>query len=41
MEEDARRPDFVLNGEQAVDLALEFNLNPIIDDDAGFDIRPM
>ena len=40
MTEDQRRPDYILTAEQACDVALEYGFNPIVDDEAAFDILP-
>lgn len=32
------RADYILNGEEACDIALEFGFDPIIDDEAAFDL---
>ncbi|ORY27498.1 hypothetical protein BCR39DRAFT_538296 [Naematelia encephala] len=40
MPEEQRRPDYLLTAEQACDVALEYGLNPIIDDERAFDILP-
>lgn len=40
MEEDMRRADYLLNSDDASNLALEYNMNPIIDSERGYDIYP-
>lgn len=40
MPENHRRADYLLNSDEAGNLAIEFDLNPIIDEDKGFDIFP-
>ncbi|WVR03987.1 translation initiation factor IF-2 [Kwoniella sp. DSM 27419] len=40
MSEDQRRPDYLLNAEQSCDIALEYGFNPVVDDEASFDIYP-
>ncbi|KAK4687072.1 translation initiation factor IF-2, partial [Tremellales sp. Uapishka_1] len=40
MTADQQRGDYLLNSESAIDLALEFNKNPIVDDERSFDIYP-
>lgn len=40
MTEEQRRPDYNLTADEASNIAIEFNLNPIIDADRGFDIYP-
>ncbi|KAL1410235.1 translation initiation factor IF-2 [Vanrija albida] len=40
MSENQRRADYLLNADEASNLAIEFNLNPIVDEDKGFDIYP-
>lgn len=40
MTEEQRRPDYLLNADEASNVAIEFDLNPIVDADKGFDIYP-
>ncbi|WVQ94490.1 hypothetical protein IAU59_001569 [Kwoniella sp. CBS 9459] len=40
MSEDQRRSDYLLNAEQACDIAIEYGFNPVVDDEASFDIYP-
>ncbi|ODO09433.1 translation initiation factor IF-2 [Cryptococcus amylolentus CBS 6273] len=40
MTEDERRPDYLLSAEQACNIAIEYGYNPIVDDEASFDIYP-
>lgn len=40
MTENQRRPDYLLSADEASNLAIEFDLNPIVDEDKGFDIYP-
>jgi translation initiation factor IF-2 len=40
MSEEVRSSAFLLNADDATSLALEYNLNPIIDSDRGYDIYP-
>lgn len=40
MDEDHRRPDYILNAEQACDIAIEYGFNPVVDDERAFDIFP-
>ena len=40
MKEDQRRSDYILNSEDAVNIAIDFGYDPIIDDEAFFDILP-
>lgn len=40
MSEDQRRSDYLLNAEEACNIAIEYGYNPIVDDDASFDIYP-
>lgn len=40
MADDQMRADFFLNSDQAFELALELNLEPVIDSDRGFDLYP-
>lgn len=40
MNEDMRRADYLLNADDATSLALEYNFNPIIDSERGYDIYP-
>ncbi|WWC68814.1 translation initiation factor IF-2 [Kwoniella pini CBS 10737] len=40
MSEDQRRSDYLLNAEQACDIAIEYGFDPIVDDEASFDIYP-
>ena len=39
MTDGQRRPDYILTTEEACDLALEFGYNPVVDDEATFDIQ--
>lgn len=40
MTEEQTRADYFLNSDQAFELALEFNREPVIDSDKGFDLYP-
>ena len=40
MTEDQRRSDYILTAEEACNLALEYGFNPVVDDEATFDIFP-
>lgn len=40
MSEDQRRSDYLLSSEEACNIAIEYGYNPIVDDDASFDIYP-
>ena len=40
MTEDQRRSDYTLTAEEACNLALEYGFNPVVDDEAAFDIFP-
>lgn len=40
MTEEQRRADYFLNTDQAFELALEFNREPVLDSDKGFDLYP-
>ncbi|WVO13212.1 translation initiation factor IF-2 [Cryptococcus depauperatus] len=40
MSEDQRRSDYILNAEEACNIALEYDFNPVVDDEASFDIYP-
>ncbi|WWC60108.1 translation initiation factor IF-2 [Kwoniella dejecticola CBS 10117] len=40
MSEDQRRSDYLLNAEQACDIAIEYGFDPVVDDEASFDIYP-
>ncbi|WVW79952.1 translation initiation factor IF-2 [Kwoniella bestiolae CBS 10118] len=40
MTEDQRRSDYLLNAEQACDIAIEYGFDPVVDDEASFDIYP-
>ncbi|WVQ73734.1 translation initiation factor IF-2 [Cryptococcus sp. DSM 104548] len=40
MTEDERRPDYLLSAEQACNIAIDYGYNPIVDDEASFDIYP-
>ncbi|WWD08829.1 translation initiation factor IF-2 [Kwoniella europaea PYCC6329] len=40
MTEDQRRSDYLLNAEQACDIAIEYGFDPVVDEEASFDIYP-
>lgn len=40
MSSEKLRPDYILNEEEACDIALEFGFNPTVDDEAAFDLLP-
>ncbi|AFR92710.2 translation initiation factor IF-2 [Cryptococcus neoformans var. grubii H99] len=40
MSEDQRRSDYLLSAEEACNIAIEYGYNPIVDDEASFDIYP-
>ncbi|WWC87684.1 translation initiation factor IF-2 [Kwoniella dendrophila CBS 6074] len=40
MSEDQRRSDYLLNAEQACNIAIEHGFDPVVDDEASFDIYP-
>jgi translation initiation factor IF-2 len=40
LDEDKQRADYILNADEACDVALEFGFNPTVDDEASFDILP-
>ena len=40
MTEDQRRPDYIMSAEEAINIALEYGFDPIVDDEAAFDIYP-
>ncbi|WRT65515.1 translation initiation factor IF-2 [Kwoniella shivajii] len=40
MSEDQRRSDYLIGAEQACDIAIEYGFDPVVDDEASFDIYP-
>ncbi|WWD16698.1 translation initiation factor IF-2 [Kwoniella shandongensis] len=40
MSEDQRRSDYLLSAEEACNIAIEYGYNPVVDDEASFDIYP-
>lgn len=41
MDENQRQPDYTLSAEDACNLALEFGLDPLVDDQQSFDLTPL
>ena len=40
LRDEKQRADYILNAEEACDIALEFGFNPTVDDEAAFDLLP-
>lgn len=40
MSKEKQRADYMLTTDEAVDIALEFGFNPVVDDEAAFDLLP-